>query len=244
MFNSILCRIIDSVMFGQHAAAIPIQCFVQKLIGGPKPALFSLDGHPFHCETSHKYYLERSNFEPHVWEWLRTVVTPEDVVYDVGAHFGFWAVRLSRFTKQVVCFEPSPCNFKMLTRNTGGLPNVTCYEVAIGATNGKVSISEAGSMTSIGEGIPVQMQRLDSFPSPTLLLVDVEGYAGHVLAGANLDGVRVVLCELHNPREEQSVSNALSDYEVTIKGNSYPTHLFAHRHQKWPQSSVPSPRFV
>jgi hypothetical protein len=47
----------DRVLFGSHRAAQPLQILVQQIAGGPRPAGFLLDGHTFHYQADHKYFL-------------------------------------------------------------------------------------------------------------------------------------------------------------------------------------------
>src|SRR4029450_12928968 len=77
---------------------------------------------------------------------------PEDVVSDVGAHFGFWAIRLSRVCRHVIAFEPSPANLVTLIQNVGTIPNVTIINSAVGSAEGDMSFSEDGSMSRVGVG--------------------------------------------------------------------------------------------
>src|SRR5487761_158731 len=145
-------RLTDRLLFGSHRATIPLQILVQRMIGGPRPASFLLDGHTFHCQTSHKYFFERQNFERDVWQILRERIRADDVVYDVGAHFGFWAIRLSRICRQVIAFEPSPTNLVTLIQNVGKIPNVAIINAAVGSVEGVMNFSEGGSMSRVGGG--------------------------------------------------------------------------------------------
>src|SRR5579862_6589687 len=142
----------DRVLFGSHRAAVPLQVVIQHLIGGPRLASFQLDGHTFHCETGHKYFFEREKFECSVWEVLRRQIGSQDVVYDIGAHFGFWAVRLSKLCKKVVAFEPSSVNIQTVRQNAGMIPNVQIVNCAVGSADGVVNFSECGSMSKVNTG--------------------------------------------------------------------------------------------
>ncbi|MGH9472117.1 MAG: FkbM family methyltransferase [Terriglobales bacterium] len=86
----------------------------------------------------------------------------------------------------------------------------------------------------------VEVRRLDDlvavelFPSPSFLLIDVEGAAGSVLRGAEqllcLRRPRL-LCELHNPVEQKEVVSLLAACGYRTRrvsaGRAYPLHLAA-----------------
>ena len=227
----------DRVLFGSHRFAVPLQCGVQRLLGGPRPASFPLDGHAFHCTTAHRYYFERSDYERELWPVLRRSVTLESVVYDVGAHFGFWVTRLATLVHKVYAFEPSPANLRFLRRNIGNLSNGTVVEAAVGSQAIEVAFSEGGSASAVGTGqLVVPMVTLDDFARshemPNLLLIDVEGYGGEVLRGAwNVLRTRpTIVCEVHNSAEEEDIFSQLSNQGYTVRRRSvrYPYRIVAH----------------
>lgn len=240
MLISLPYDLTDRVLFGSHRAAVPLQVIVQHLIGGPRPASFQLDGHTFHCETAHKYFFERENFERSVWETLRQQIGPQDVVYDIGAHFGFWAIRLSGLCKKVVAFEPSSINIHTVRRNAGRIPNVQIVNCAVGSVDGVVNFLECGSMSRVNTGDKkVTMMTVDSatsrYPVPSCLMIDVEGHAAEVLKGATkaLAGVTSVVCEIHDPSEQEAVFGKLSgSYSIRFvdhDASRYPFRILASK---------------
>jgi FkbM family methyltransferase len=58
-----------------------------------------------------------------------------DIWLDGGAHIGLFARRIAPAVKRVVCFEPEPDNFALLTYNTRELPNVLCHQAALVGNN-------------------------------------------------------------------------------------------------------------
>jgi FkbM family methyltransferase len=213
----------DRLLFGSHRAAQPLQILVQRMIGGPRPASFLLDELSFHCQTSHKYFFERQNYERDAWQILKERIRPDDVVYDVGAHFGFWAVRLSRICRHIVVFEPSPTNLITLIRNVGTVPNVTIINAAVGAAEAVMSFSEGGSVSRLGDGsITVNVTTIDlaaeRHPEPTFVLVDVEGFGAEVLRGGGRAVGRhiPIMCEIHDANERDGVFELLKDDNYTI----------------------------
>lgn len=90
-------------------------------------------------------------------------------------------------------------------------------------------------------GVEVDVRRLDDlvaadlFPSPSFLLIDVEGAAGRVLRGAErllCQRHPRLLCELHNRAEQEEVLSLLAacGYQArrVSAGRAFPLHLAAH----------------
>lgn len=71
--------------------------------------------------------------------WLRNVYFPyvpnsEDVVFDIGAHMGFFTCRVAGKVKTVIACEPDPQNFMYLMTNIkyNNLSNVRAFNCALG----------------------------------------------------------------------------------------------------------------
>lgn len=132
----------------------------------------------------------------HVWlfqEYDRTgfEIRDTDIVIDVGAHIGLFALYSSQFCKngKIYCFEPVKENFDLLKSNLelNGIRNVVAINAAISTDNGTVTIyldeDEAGH-SMYGTGIKqVQVKSFslqDVFDSNKLekcdfLKIDCEG---------------------------------------------------------------------
>jgi FkbM family methyltransferase len=228
----------DRVLFGSHQAAQPLQILAQRMIGGPRPASFLLDDHVFHCQTSYKYFFERDDYERDAWQILRESIRACDVVYDVGAHFGFWAVRLSGICQQVVAFEPSPSNWETLVQNVAPIPNVTIINAAVGSEEGTMAFSEGGTMSRVGAGdLEVKVTTVDltakTYLAPTFLLVDVEGFASEVMRGSEQSLTRriPVMCEIHDSEERDGVYTLLTNRGYSVRpldsDRKFPFRIFA-----------------
>jgi FkbM family methyltransferase len=205
------------------------------MIGGPRPASFTLDGCTFNCSTAEKYFFEREHYEQELWSALSRLVGPSDVVYDFGAEIVFLVLRLSRVCKHVVGFEPSPTNFKRLQLNVSDIKNVTLVNAALAAEEGELRLTEAGTMSVLGRGdVMVKTTTLDAsaarYPTPTLLLMDVEGYAGEVLRGAEgLLAQKVpLICEIHHEQENETAFKTLKESGYEISRLDY-THRYPYR---------------
>jgi FkbM family methyltransferase len=130
--------------------------------------------------------------------FVRTV-TEGAVVYDVGAHVGFYTLLASVMvgpTGTVVAFEPLPRNLYYLHRHLSlnRCENVKVVEAAVAEENGTTLFSEGAHSTtghiSLKGNIAVQKVALDelvlsgSIPAPEFIKIDVEGAELAVLTGA------------------------------------------------------------
>jgi FkbM family methyltransferase len=123
-------------------------------------------------------------------------VQPGQVVYDCGAHYGYYTLlaALPARAGHVFAFEPSPRNLLRLRRHVAinGCRNVTVLDVAVSDHEGKAHFEDrAGS--GVGHLSPegpmeVPITSLDALagrlPPPHVLKIDVEGAEMSVLAGA------------------------------------------------------------
>ena len=141
----------------------------------------------------------RGTYEPHQTQLFREVVTAGDVVYDVGAHVGYYTVLASILVGEggrVVCFEPLPVNLHDLRRHLqmNGCDNVTVVEACVADRSGVCRL-ETRTGTGTGHisesgGLTVPMVSLDALaseealPVPNCMKIDVEGAEYLVLQGA------------------------------------------------------------
>src|SRR5690349_15401206 len=70
--------------------------------------------------------------EDEVMDVLAARMRPADVVFDVGAYHGVWAMLLARHAREVVAFEPNPGTFDVLkeTIAVNHARNVTASSLA------------------------------------------------------------------------------------------------------------------
>ena len=125
---------------------------------------------------------------------LRELLKPGDSVIDVGANIGYYLLMFERLIGgegHIFCFEPEPDNLSELKRNivNNHLNNVTLFEAAVGDKCGTTHLSRGlnGIVCEDQEGaIEVDLVSLDSAIEQRLdvIKVDVEGYEGQVLKGA------------------------------------------------------------
>lgn len=189
-------------------------------------------------------------YEPFKTQAYLDSVKPGDVVFDVGAHVGYYVALASqqvRPTGQVIAFEPRPLNLRFLKRHIrwNGLTNVQVLEVAVASEPGNASFdTRTGTGTgrlSTGGDLLVQTVSLDDLrrrgdlPAPDLLKVDVEGGELGVLNGAVetiRDSKPIILVATHDATIHAEVTAFLDrlGYEWRVldtQGRSGDTEILA-----------------
>lgn len=164
--------------------------------------------------------------------WLREVYYPylpgrEDVVFDVGAHMGFFTVKIAGYVKEVIALEPDPYNFRFLLTNIkhNELSNVKTFNYALGDRDCDVFLKRGYGYgrtrtTESNTGYKVRMKTLDTLvkelgTTPDVIKVDVEGYEIKVLHGAKYTLTRfkpkLIIAAYHYPAESKDIVKYLSE---------------------------------
>src|ERR1041385_2148369 len=143
----------------------------------------------------------RSNFfwgtyEPEQTQAFQKIIKPGDVVFDVGAHYGYYTLLSSELVGakgKVFAFEPSPGNIPRLKKHLdiNHCNNVQVIELALSDHEGTARFdNQAGSGTghlSPDGRIEVQITSLDAIsvrlPLPNVMKIDCEGAEIKVLKG-------------------------------------------------------------
>ena len=156
-------------------------------------------------------------------DWLRENVKEGDLVYNVGAHIGWYVVFLQKLGAKVTAFEPEPINFAELVKNSRLNGKATLYPAAVSNRNGwadfHVVDTRAGNASGYLDTYNVEkdiavgctkvpMMTLSDLPSPDILLIDVDGGEVDVLEGANLENTRAVIVEV-DERSAKAVNDLL-----------------------------------
>jgi FkbM family methyltransferase len=165
-------------------------------------------------------------------------IRPGGVLFDVGAHVGFYTLlgaRLARPGGRVVAFEPLPRNLAYLRKHLrlNRIDNVTVIDAAVGATDGIAAFREGpgagrpssaaasssmGRLAEQGEHT-VRVVGLDdmvqggSIPPPSVIKIDVEGGEVGVLRGARavLEANRpTIFLATHGPDLHRECCDVLS----------------------------------
>jgi FkbM family methyltransferase len=175
-----------------------------------------LNGRTFWVHPRSRFSISTETFfrrEPHVRRWLRQLLQPGHVFFDVGAHHGWvsmWGLTCVGVDGAVYSFEPSPTNLRVLqwNRNANGCPHWKIIPRAVSdedVMGRRFFLVDAGdspmnSLTSGAPGMPLMEGRnvvqtsvhtvtLDTFcrdvgVSPNVVKIDVEGAELLVLRGA------------------------------------------------------------
>jgi len=148
--------------------------------------------------------------EEHIIEFISKHAIKDDVFWDVGAKVGMYSVLADRVGK-IIAFEPEEKCFRQLSSNTSSLPNIRCFNLALGNENKKMKLKVAegkkGTHTLLYDGKGkfevVSVRKGDSLkiPKPNIIKIDVEGFEEEVLNGMrktlkNPD-CRIVVIEIH-----------------------------------------------
>ena len=136
---------------------------------------------------------------------IRKIIQPGEVCFDVGANIGLYALSMSVAVGgqgRVHAFEPVPNTFRILSENirTNNVQNVVLRETAVGDKLGKAEffVTFQSGLAGLGntcrgtvlEKKEVDITTLDAYveknaiPKVALIKIDVEGFEGEVLKGA------------------------------------------------------------
>lgn len=150
-----------------------------------------------------------NTYEPWVQRKLGEVIGPDQLVFEVGAYIGTYALMVRRLApgSRIVALEPDPRNRSRLHENLAlnGADDVVVLPDAVGAEEATVNFTSAGMHGRIGEGDEqVRTTTLDSlvreYGTPDLVLMDIQGAEVEALQGARelLQAGRTTwLVELH-----------------------------------------------
>ncbi|WP_108812348.1 FkbM family methyltransferase [Sphingorhabdus sp. Alg231-15] len=152
--------------------------------------------------------------EPIATGHILSILQEDDIVLEVGANIGYYALIEARICDKIYAVEPHPENFERLKRNIAlnDFDNVVVQQGAFGASDGKIPlyVSDLSNWHSCRDApksetdfIDVDCFTIDSFAkaneAPTFIKMDVEGYELEVLRGAEetLKTVKHLFLELH-----------------------------------------------
>ncbi len=152
--------------------------------------------------------------EPVATGHILNILGPEDVVLEVGANIGYYALIEARICKKIYAAEPHPKNFERLQTNIAlnNYTNIEPYNLAFASQDGPIAmqcsdLSNWHSCKDIDDAAPgvinVKGQTIDSFVegklAPSFIKMDVEGFEGHVLRGAQktLRIIKHLFLEIH-----------------------------------------------
>jgi FkbM family methyltransferase len=143
---------------------------------------------------------------------------PCSTFVDVGAHVGYYTVRMARRCERVIAFEPNPSSRAKLLKNVelNGLTNVTVYPHAAGEARYRARLWLAGTSSTLlegyvrGESVEVDVVPVDDLVEHAdVIKVDVEGYDWRAVRGMArlIDRCRPVLAIEHHDFRHYRISD-------------------------------------
>lgn len=135
-----------------------------------------------------------------VWVNIVKTLTPDDVIWDVGAYTGYYAMLTASLVKnKIYCFEPLKSNFEVLMKNINSnkFYNIKAFDFALSDTNSEgflkitndIKNPSGSSLVDNGKKIkktfPVKIRRADALDiePPSLIKLDVEGAESKIIHG-------------------------------------------------------------
>jgi FkbM family methyltransferase len=177
-------------------------------------------------------------YEPQVWAQVMAEVRRGDVIADIGAFVGLYAVALGKRVGpqgKILAFEPAPENFASLrehVRLNGVSEQAELFQAAAGSEDGETHFTSQGIESHIGRGAnsyAVKVLSLDTAIGSRkldVLKVDVEGFEEQVLKGGqkvlgDLDRQpRVMFIEVH-PYAWAAANTTSASFLATLQGFGY-----------------------
>ncbi len=171
---------------------------IKQYEGVQQPIVVQVDGFPLIMHPSMKglseLLLSYGVHEPVSSEYYLRSLVPGDVIIDIGANIGYYALRAYAATNRMgrlICFEPVENNFSILQQNTEKYDSITVYSQAISDTVGRIRFFQSeipnwGSLIQhdgmmYGASYEVDTVTLDAFLEqnpdiiPTVIRMDIEG---------------------------------------------------------------------
>lgn len=175
-------------------------------------------------DTRENYLRAGTEGEAAIQETFVDAVRPGDVVWDVGANIGTYALLAAQAGAEVVAFEPGPRARGDLVANAqlndlDDAVNSTPYALSdydgegMLLPSGMTGTRELRPEADTGDAVPVRSGDGLSVATPDVLKVDVEGHELHVLRGMTeaLEGVRFAVVETHSGVDPADVRELLEE---------------------------------
>lgn len=182
------------------------------------------------------YQVVSETFDNTDWHNYQSVfrVMPSDILLDIGAAEGLFALTVVNKCKKVFLIEPNRNFVKSLKKTFTGFENkIEIIETAVGDSIGKISFSDnalSGSISSAGDpSNEVSLKTIDHLVGDqviSFLKADIEGFELTMLKGAKQTIIRnrprIVITTYHDENDsEQIIDFILSivpEYRFKRKG--------------------------
>jgi FkbM family methyltransferase len=190
---------------GRAVTAVrPIYAAWLAAVYGKRGMPWRLNGEPMRIDPLVRHMIPQHNERP-LFDYLRTGICPGQVIFDIGAFLGTYALMEGRWAGEhgrVVAFEPSPFSFSVLTRhlrmNGLGPDRVDARQAAVGAYCGtrelvtfdqepylnKIATASNGARRTTVDSLTVDAVATELGRPPDWIRMDVQGLEFEVLEGA------------------------------------------------------------
>lgn len=163
---------------------------------------------------------------------------------DIGANIGNHSIEFSKYFSSVICFEPNPRTFELLSANTKRLPNIVIHNFGCASSIEKIKFTEdfnnIGGSSSVmnikgGNKIEILVKPLDDLfdelSNVELIKIDVEGMEYSALKGAEnvISHFNPVICLEQHEAEFRSEYNETESLDW-LRSKGY--RIFSLRNEK------------
>jgi FkbM family methyltransferase len=178
--------------------------------------------------------------EPIATKFIQQILKKEDVVLEIGANLGYYALIEAKKCKKIYAIVPAPKNIISLKKNIklNNYKNIKVYNMALGDENkmAKMYLSSKCNWHSFykqsgNEVIEIKMSTTDNFlekkEKPNFLRMDVEGYEYNIIKGMKktLEYINRMFIELHSDIMKEEETQELLD---TLKKQNFIPELIIH----------------
>lgn len=189
---------------------------------------------------NHGCWLGSYDFEKQIV--LREIVKPADVVYDIGAHVGYFSIifgKLVGAAGAVYAFEPVKENYEFILQHISinRMANVTATNAGIGATSGTACFATENHTATYHRtdsgSVRVPVYNLEEYvrdnhlPPPDLIKMDIEGEELYVVPSI-LDFVirhrTKLLISTHENGSAGVLGKLLSDNGFSVRPLQWASH--------------------
>ncbi len=189
---------------------------------------------------NHGCWLGSYDFEKQIV--LKEIVRPGDVVYDIGAHVGYFSIifgKLVGATGAVYAFEPVKENYEFILQHIAlnKLANVKATNAGIAASSGTacfVTANHTATYHRTDSGsvqVPVynleEYARDNGLPAPNVIKMDIEGEEMYVIPSI-LDFVirsrTKLLISTHNNGSAGVLGKLLADNGYSVRPLQWASH--------------------
>jgi FkbM family methyltransferase len=133
------------------------------------------------------------------------IIKPDDIVVDVGAGIGDFAIRAMQVAKYVIAIEPNQEDFQLLCRNlrANDCHNIVPLDIGVASNAGTRQITFHGRTYSFRVETLAGILERQHVSKVDFIKLDVEGYETEVIESSIdiIKQARVIAIELHGTKK-------------------------------------------